>query len=131
MHSTEVNQDNILSLTKYAVEATDMELHTLWKAYNYNTTTQKVITNAPWEQLQFGSLKTIGILDERPICLSIRYYKIHGQLVMFWEATSVVVDHVQIDAWLEKNCYGGNGFETSCANNFHTLNHELEQLKHD
>lgn len=115
-----------LAKTLFVVEATSFEQHCLW-AETATESNCRRFEPRRWEQVHPGWLVRIGKLDSRPICVSMRWNRIDGQLVMFWEATSQVVDTVQIEKWLSQHFTGkwGNGTReatTNAANFHHCLN---------
>lgn len=76
-----------------------------------------------------GYLITVGHYHKRPVCLSMMPVDVDGHKIMFIEATSQMVDHAMIDAWLEyhmpETCFNdrGNGKYLNRANamNFHNV----------
>lgn len=95
---------------KYVVEATCFEDMTLYREWN-----KKV----KWESHTSGTLETVGELNDKPVCFSACWASINGELVLFYHATSVVVDHDMIDKWLEDNC--PNKKLKTNAMNFHIV----------
>ncbi|AKF13645.1 hypothetical protein PHIN3_382 [Sinorhizobium phage phiN3] len=55
-----------------------------------------------WKQ-EHGFLVTVGQLMDRPICISVMFVKVKEKLIMFWHATSVLVDYDMIAEWLKEN----------------------------
>ncbi len=47
-------------------------------------------------------MPTVATLNKRPIVVCCFWYRIDGQVVMFYEPTSELVDWKKIKAWLEK-----------------------------
>lgn len=76
-----------------AVEANSFERLSLWEDYHDRR-------RVSWQQDAAGLLETIGFLDDRPICLSLVTAVVDGRKILFYDATSQVVDHVAIDRWL-------------------------------
>lgn len=111
-----------LAKTLFVVEATSFETQCLW-AENAKDSSCRRFTPRQWEQVNPGWLVTVGELDSRPICVSMSWSRIDGHLVMFWEATSQVVDTVQIEKWLSQHFAGkwdnGTRQATTNAMNFH------------
>lgn len=107
-----------LAKTLFIVEATSFEQYCLWEKYASTSS----IYNLTWAQMD-GWLVTVGKLHGRSICISTRWVKIEKRLVMFWEATSQLVDHKMIENWLDEHFQGtyDKGLRrASCdANNFH------------
>lgn len=91
--------------TVFCVKASSHEMHMLWRDFANNRTAQEygppTRRRVKWEQLNPGSMPTIGTLDKRPICLTIFWARIDGQVVMFYEVTSELVDWRKIRAWLD------------------------------
>lgn len=91
--------------TVFCVEATSHEMHMLWRDFADDRTAREygppTKRRVKWEQLNPGSMPTIGTLGKRPICLTIFWARIDGQIVMFYEATSELVDWAKIRAWLD------------------------------
>lgn len=91
--------------TVFCVEATSHEIHMLWRDFADDRTAREygppTKRRVKWEQLNPGSMPTIGTLGKRPICLTIFWVRIDGQVVMFYEATSELVDWAKIRAWLD------------------------------
>jgi hypothetical protein len=119
----------LLAQTFYLIEATDFEMQYLTER---NERSQNPVI---WEQQSGGYLPTIGTLDDRPICLSFRWATLDGALVLFWHATSMVVDHGQIIIYMRKTfphlfpdpVY--NGSFASNATNFHCCVNALKGRK--
>lgn len=86
------NVEDVFELCVAAVEATLFEHQCLWKEYHK--------TNI-WEQNLSGYCPTVAVLDDMPICVSIQNAKINGHRVLFYHATSVVVDHRIIESWIK------------------------------
>lgn len=78
-----------------AVEATSNEGHHLWE---YCHRKKKM----SWEGGSSGYLSTIGHYGDMPVVLSLYVNIVDGHRILFWHATSQVVDHDMIDKWLEK-----------------------------
>ena len=119
----------LLAQTFYLIEATDFEMQYLTER------TERCQNPVIWEQQSGGYLPTIGALDDRPICLSFRWATLDGASVLFWHATSEVVDHGQIILYLRKTfphlfpypVY--NGSFSSNATNFHCCVNALKARK--
>ena len=79
-----------------AVEATREEYHSLYSRYTKEY-------GKSWESNSSGLFETVGYLDDRPVCISLRTAVVEGHKILFVEATSQVVDHVLIDEWLRLN----------------------------
>lgn len=77
-----------------AVEATSCEYMSIWERV---TTTSKLT----WESDGMGLLCTIGKLGDRPVCVSIRSAVVDGKKIIFYHATSIVVDHDMVRNWID------------------------------
>jgi hypothetical protein len=119
-----------LAETIFIVEATSFEQHCLW-AETSSTSDCRRFAPRKWEQMH-GWLVTVGRLDKRPICVSMTWNRIDGQLVMFWHPTSQVVDMVQIEKWFDKHFNGkwdkGTRNARTDAMNFHHCLHAIDEL---
>lgn len=114
--------DPRFGLTKFIVEATSYEMHSLWGRYH---------TKLKWEQDPSGCVYQTGELEEHPVCTSFFWAKINGQLVLFYESQSQVVDHAQVERWIEKHCKPPkwNGRTSQCdAMNFHHCLHAIDEM---
>jgi hypothetical protein len=88
------NLDTILDNLKNAtvvVEANSFEELRHWEKWS---------PRRKWEQTPIGHVITIGKLDDRPVVIQFNYAKINGESVVFWHATSQVVDYKMIDKWM-------------------------------
>jgi len=121
------NLAEALPNVRFVVEANSFENLKLWQQYKDST---------EWEENLCGFMPTIGELCGRPIVLQIQFAKIHGQVVMFYEACSQLVDYLQIDDWLVKNVFPSCGYDEdsggcyprSDAANFHNCVHRMKEL---
>jgi hypothetical protein len=102
------------------VEANSYESLCLWRDFHKE---QKMT----WVQGLGGYVPTIGMIDGRPVCLSLFVNTIGGHKILFIEGVSQVVDHVMIDAWLKANLPatalrdGGEYLNKANAMNFHSI----------
>lgn len=104
----------LLDNADYLVEASSNTVHHLWDKW------ENVIE---FKQACGGFGKNIGDFGGYPVFLSIMYYEIGGKVVVFWEATSMVVNHHMIDAYFKENTKAKYG----CADNFHCTIHEIQR----
>lgn len=86
----------------FVIEATENEQYFLWGAYYSHPGLHGVKVNK-WEEITLGHGLTIGELDNRPICVHIRYAKLNDKKVMFYCGMSQLVDYALIDKWLDKH----------------------------
>lgn len=124
-----------LKKTGFIVEANSFEVMCLWRENAKDSThpPQDALRRQTWEQIMDGWLVTVGKIGKRPVCIDVRWFKIDGVLVCFWDACSQVVDHKQIDAWFAKHFAGtydnGTRRASTDANNFHLCLHALEEIR--
>ena len=116
--------EDLLKATRFAVEATNFERHCLWQRHH---------KEVDWKDQPFGYMKTIGSVGDMPVVVSLTFHFIESQLVMFFEATSQMVDHRMVDKWLEENVshrwdHGTRRSRTD-AGNFHLCLHALAEGK--
>lgn len=76
-------------------EATSEEQHSVWTRLVHNRA-QPV----SWEQ-KGGRGITIGYLDSRPVHVTLSHVDIAGHKVIFYEATSTVVDHDMVRDFID------------------------------
>lgn len=108
---------NYFKDVKAIVEADYYTLHSLWNAYHNAPLYGRRIDS--WKEESAGHGITIGKMDRRPVCIVLWWAILNGHRVMFWEATSQVVDYKMVQDWFRH-------FKTrdmvSCdANNFHRV----------
>ncbi len=78
------------------VEASSAEYHFLWKEYHDETFGQS------WSENLSGIALTIGRVNDLPVCVSLRKSVVNGHLLVFYYATSRMVDHTMVDEWIQK-----------------------------
>jgi len=83
------------------VEATRFEKHALWREYHYQP--REGFARYEWKDTGGGYFITVGHVVESPVCISIETSTVNGHKLLFWHATSQMVDHVMIDNWLKDN----------------------------
>jgi len=102
----------LIGQTKFMVEASSMEIHSLWKEY---VMYQKILKDDEW-RFHGGRLITIDYWGDRPINLVLSWYNIKGFLICFYECSSELCDWKVVDRWLNK--YFPNKDEITDAVNF-------------
>jgi hypothetical protein len=88
-------EDERFKKTFFLVEASSFEKHRLWEMWRERVS---------WEQDSMGCMGQIGVLDNRPVTLSIFWAQINGQLIGFWESPSQVTDSAMAERWFALNC---------------------------
>lgn len=89
--------EDYFRLAEYVVEVTTAEKHFLWEKYH---------KEVDWDEQKFftGFGRDIGRVDKRPITVSFRLILINKLHVLFWEATSELVDYKMIDDYMKEHC---------------------------
>ncbi|MNR71784.1 hypothetical protein D3C71_24620 [compost metagenome] len=115
--------EEMLQAAVFVVEANSFERHALWKEHH---------AKVKWEEVLSGYMATIGKLADMPVCITVNVAYLDGQLVLFYEPCSQVVDHRMVDAWLEKHVPRkwdkGTRRAKTDANNFHMCLHAVKEL---
>lgn len=104
-----------IAKTTFVVEATDFEQLVLWDKWH---------DKLDWQEISRGLLRTIGELDDRPICVSLLWSLLNGKPVCFYEATSQVVDYELVNEWRNKTFHAAGHCN---AMNFHLCLHVVEE----
>ena len=85
---------NFLDGVVGVVEATGYEKLALWQEWH-------VADKRPWIQGRSGLSEQIGTVAGLPVCLSLLVDTVNGHRILFWEATSRVVDYEMARRWLD------------------------------
>lgn len=131
MELTSTDAESRLKDTRFLIEATDNEWHTLWVHWCSKSLECREPLFEVWEQLG-GWLVTVGTLDDRPVCISLNFDRLDGFLVCIWNATSEVVDYKAINDWFDKHYHAvrmGGGRARCNAANFHICTFEIADRK--
>lgn len=95
------------------VEANRFERQMLWSKHH---------RTKRWEENLAGIGREVGKIGGKSIFISLNVDVINGQRILFWEATSVAVDHDRIRAWFEtvmpRTAYDGDRLNSVDAANF-------------
>jgi hypothetical protein len=89
--------------TVYLVEATDQEKHFLWERWalqNVQYPTALPKEKVDWKEISIGKVRTVGEVNNKPICIGLTWVYINSQLVCFYETTSRMVDWDMIDNYV-------------------------------
>lgn len=93
--------------TTYVVEATSEEQTMLWCEWSGDAANHRYGSpdheRAPWEQIRDGWSHVVGELAGFPVVIVINFAIIYEELVMFYYASSRVVDHEMVESWLKNN----------------------------
>lgn len=99
----------------FRVEASSFELQVLCARYGNRL-----------ELENHGVATNIGNLDGRPIVISLMFGTFDDQHVLFWHATSQLVDYKMIDDWFCCNTPHLRGPDKATdATNFHIYKHDI------
>jgi hypothetical protein len=104
----------------FAVEATDYERLCLWREWHDE---QRRVT---WQEESRGLLVTVGHVGDRPVCVCLCWATIDGRRVVFYHASSQIVDHPTVEAWVRATAMTPGGTHTN-AMNFHVVAHAIER----
>lgn len=111
----------------YLVEANSFEKLTLW-----NTWVKSAKEPIKWKDSNRGVIPVVGLVNKLPVCVSILINEIEGMPVVFWEATSRMVDHDLIKDWFKEKMpqlFPEQNAHLSCdAQNFHCCVHYLQDM---
>lgn len=91
MHNLSIEQRTLQ--TQIIVEANSFEIHSLWQKYN---------TLPDLKIYLDGDGVTVGYINNLPVVISRRWWSINGVVVLFWHATSRMVDYDLIDDWFKQ-----------------------------
>ncbi len=81
-------------------EATRNEHHMLWQLHHHDA--EKFdYTKLSWKSGLGGYLITVGSTFGEPVCISINADIVDGHKILFYHATSNIVDHTMIRSWLD------------------------------
>lgn len=105
-----MEREQILENVDGIVEATRREKSQLCAEYK--------LMGYPWVENLSGIGVTVGHLGNRPIAISLIADVVRGKKILFWEPTSVLVDHDMIDKWFDDHVDCSN---TADADNFHNV----------
>jgi len=108
---------DMMERVQFAVEASDYERFRLWQEFHSQAKC--------WEQETRGSMITVGHISGRPICVQLSWNAINGKRVLFYNASSQLVDWVMIEEWLVDNALTPGHTKTD-ASNFHLVFHQLQ-----
>ncbi len=112
---------------EFVVEATSEEYMCFWQHYAHQSP-HRLYPNVviDWHQEHEGRSPVIGELAGFPVAVSLRYAKLNGHRVAFYESESRVVDHTMVRAWIEyylKTVLGWKDADTYRCCNAANFNH--------
>ncbi len=112
--------DALLDGVEAVCSANSFEHLSIWKEY----TTERDEKN--WVSNNVGLIFEIATIGDRPTVLSMFTATIEGRKFLFYDGTSMLVDHAAIDNWLNANLPGSafrkDGYKNhSDAMNFFNL----------
>jgi len=115
---------NFLEGVTGVCEADGFSRSSLWQTRHHSA--EKLgYKKLSWVSDNQGLGETVGFLDNRPVHLSLYKSTVEGQVILFVEATSTVVDHDMIRDWYQQNlpatAYRDGRPNVENADNFHNL----------
>ena len=120
-----MTREELLKETKFVVEATGFEVLCLWTEFSEEAQFKTDLNVYKWEQINPGYIIEVGRIIDYPVNISCSWNRINDVLIMFWEASSRIVDLNMIDVWLRSNCApkwdDGTRLAYTNAMNFHDV----------
>ena len=112
---SEENEENFKDVV-FAIEATHFEKLSLWQL------NEKSKCIKSWEENFPGWIVVIGYVDKMPVAVHLSYAKLNGHKVVFYNASSLIVDHEMVRNWIDN--YNPNNSNHADAMNFgHCYSH--------
>lgn len=112
-------------VTAYVVEATSEERTMLWCEWSSEAAGHRYGSpdneRFPWEQVRDGWSHEVGQLAGFPVNIIVNFAVIYGELVMFYYASSRVVDHEMVEEWLRANVPAYRENHTNATNFGHCM----------
>ncbi len=106
MTHTEDSTESRLEKTCFVVQATSFEQHCLWSETSSASIYTRHATERSWEQINPGWVVQVGEFNSHRVAVAMTWYKIDGQLVMFWYPSSRIVDGNLIEEWIDQHFQG-------------------------
>lgn len=113
------NVAEYISDVKGVVEANRYESLALWEKYSQRT---------KWKSLGFGFIPCIGKFNDHPVHISLLKNYILDQPILFWYATSPIVNYNMIDEWLKEFLPNEAYANKSDADNFFNVVNNLKSI---
>lgn len=121
--------EQMMEETQFVVKATYEETFLFWEKFCVQTMYKTPLSIYTWEQCNPGWHLEIGKIIDYPVCIGVRWYRINGVLVMFYEATSRIVDHEMVDKWLKERCCPKDCDGRLAYTNALNFHHVLDYIK--
>lgn len=120
-----VLEDPRLKSCVYVVEATSYEKHALWLKHSSTAKEQRWGTGEyAWSgNGARGWWVEVGMLAGKPVTMELIFDTINGHTVLFYSATSRVVDYDMLEAWLRQHVPAYARHNTNASNFNHCLLH--------
>lgn len=83
----------------FIVEADSYARNSLWCRYHSKPEFEDYQIKT-WELVNPGCIVTIGHYGNAPVCVELYWNMLNGNRVMFYYATSLVVNHDMVEKWL-------------------------------
>ena len=130
---THTNDDPRLKRLFALVEATNEEQSQLWTRYSRKAADSgygpRESPRLAWEEDLSGFGMQVGMVGDMPVFVSLSFAKVEGELIGFYDATSQVVDHRMVRAWLDANATTVDGLPVphNNATNFFNTVHDIHR----
>jgi hypothetical protein len=73
---------------------------------------------ASWVEFSFASIKTVGYVGDRPVCVNLKLATIKGKQIVFYYSPSEVVDNKMIEDWMTQTFPSYADHHTDASNFF-------------
>ncbi len=110
-----------------AVEADSYASHQLWFECAADANKFGGQGNKTWEQGRSGTGRVVGTFAGHPVFVSLFKNVVDGKQILFYDATSVIVDHDMVREYIETAIGEAQGFKPdgrdffTDAQNFHNI----------
>lgn len=115
----------LMSDTVAVVEATSFEQYVLQRDLREGR--QNAWKDMRAEQGMSGIMLGVGDCGGMQTCISLGYMRLDGHVIMFYEATSRIVDHGLVRIWVDANFH--SSVTRTNADNFAHAIHAVQQVK--
>lgn len=134
--------EELLSGVAFVVECSDFEKFALFQRWAKQAVEMECAAplsvgqgynHLDWTDDNSGWSVQVGWLNERPVCISVTGATLDGVRVLFYEASSQVVDWRQIENWFKAHCWPtwDSGLRRAHCNaeNFHLCCQAIEERR--
>ena len=93
-----LTKDERFDNTDYIVEANSFEHMSIY------SDRYKFKGFESWKEDNVGIHATVGVVNDLPVCVDVRWSIVNGMSILFWSASSRMVDYDMIEEWFKENC---------------------------